>query len=73
MKKIFAILLVLLTARAWGYSEDQLQGDPHSTFHYNLVRTLAAAAGFSDQSHFCRVFKRLVGVSPALYRATFRP
>lgn len=48
MKKLSAILLALLCAsRLWGYSEDQLGQDPHSTFHYNLVRTLAAAAGFS--------------------------
>lgn len=32
---------------AWGYAEDvDLVNDAHSTFHYNLVRALAAAAGF---------------------------
>jgi hypothetical protein len=48
MKRLFAALLVVLLAspQLWGYSEDQLGQDPHSTFHYNLVRTLAAAAGF---------------------------
>ena len=33
----------------------------------NAVQT-ALACGFSDQSHFIRVFKRLVGVSPGRYR-----
>jgi AraC family transcriptional regulator len=30
---------------------------------------VALAAGFADQSHFTRTFKRLVGVTPAAYRA----
>jgi AraC family transcriptional regulator len=29
---------------------------------------IALSAGFADQSHFCRVFKRLTGVTPANYR-----
>jgi len=29
---------------------------------------VAARAGFSDQSHFCRHFKRLVGVTPGRFR-----
>jgi AraC family transcriptional regulator len=29
---------------------------------------VALAAGFSDQSHFGRIFKRLVGLTPAAYR-----
>jgi transcriptional regulator GlxA family with amidase domain len=29
---------------------------------------VASAAGFADQSHFARHFKRLVGVTPAQYR-----
>ncbi|HMI99604.1 MAG TPA: helix-turn-helix transcriptional regulator [Gaiellaceae bacterium] len=33
------------------------------------VATIAAQAGFADQSHFTRVFKRYVGVTPARYRA----
>jgi AraC family transcriptional regulator len=33
---------------------------------------VAHAAGFFDQSHFGRTFKQLTGVSPALYRRTFR-
>jgi AraC family transcriptional regulator len=33
---------------------------------------VAAAAGFSDQSHFCRVFKRIVGTTPARYREALR-
>jgi two-component system response regulator YesN len=29
---------------------------------------IAAAVGFSDQSSFCKVFKREVGISPGKYR-----
>ena len=29
---------------------------------------IASAAGFSDQSHFCRVFRRVTGMTPAEYR-----
>jgi AraC family transcriptional regulator len=32
------------------------------------LATVAARAGFADQSHFSRVFRRLTGVSPAEYR-----
>jgi len=31
-----------------------------------------AACGFSDQSHFSRTFKRLMGMTPAQYRANFK-
>jgi AraC family transcriptional regulator len=33
---------------------------------------IASAAGFSDQSHMCRTFKRHTGLSPAKYRAASR-
>jgi AraC family transcriptional regulator len=33
------------------------------------IATIAMQAGFADQSHFTRVFKRYVGVTPARYRA----
>jgi AraC family transcriptional regulator len=33
---------------------------------------IATAAGFYDQSHFSRTFKRLTGLTPAAYRASFR-
>jgi AraC family transcriptional regulator len=33
---------------------------------------IALAAGFADQSHFTRTFKRLTGVTPASYRLVYR-
>lgn len=33
------------------------------------VTEIAAAAGFGDVNYFCRVFKKLMGISPAKYRA----
>jgi AraC-like DNA-binding protein len=30
--------------------------------------TVAAEVGFADQSHLCRHFKRIVGVTPGLYQ-----
>jgi AraC family transcriptional regulator len=33
---------------------------------------IAAAAGFCDQSHFARLFKRHTGLTPAEYRASVR-
>jgi len=35
------------------------------------LATIAAGSGFSDQSHFSRIFKRLMGMTPAQYRANF--
>jgi len=29
---------------------------------------IALAAGYSDQSHFCRAFRRAMGITPAAYR-----
>jgi AraC-like DNA-binding protein len=34
---------------------------------------IADACGFVDQSHFTRVFKSLLGVTPAIYAASHRP
>jgi AraC family transcriptional regulator len=34
------------------------------------LAAIAQAAGFSDQSHFSRIFKRVTGVTPAVYRAS---
>lgn len=35
------------------------------------LASIASTAGFSDQSHFSRAFKRLIGVTPGEYRAAF--
>jgi AraC family transcriptional regulator len=35
------------------------------------LAAIAAGAGFSDQSHFCRTLKRQFGMTPAKYRSTF--
>ena len=35
--------------------------------------TIALAAGFADQTHFCACFKRHIGTSPGAYRKRFRP
>lgn len=34
----------------------------------NTISEIAAAAGFFDQSHFTRTFKRVLGVTPGLFR-----
>ncbi|MBI3545337.1 MAG: hypothetical protein HY081_01885 [Gammaproteobacteria bacterium] len=41
--------IVLIASEAGAYYEDLKEGDtgPHSTFHYEMTRTLARAAGFS--------------------------
>jgi len=38
----------------------------------NELSDIAAAAGFCDQSHFCRRFKHATGLSPAEYRLAFQ-
>jgi len=35
----------------------------------DTLAAIALAAGFADQSHFCRVFRRQMGITPAAYRA----
>jgi len=32
---------------------------------------IALSSGFSEQSHFCRIFKRLTGLTPSQYRNNF--
>ena len=36
------------------------------------LRTVAAETGFSDQSHFTREFKRILGLTPGAYRTDLR-
>ena len=36
------------------------------------LRTVAAETGFSDQSHFTREFKRIVGLTPGAYRSDLK-
>lgn len=36
------------------------------------VAEVAVEAGFCDQSHFCRAFRRVYGMSPSVYRADAR-
>jgi DNA-binding LacI/PurR family transcriptional regulator/AraC-like DNA-binding protein len=37
------------------------------------IQEIAFRAGFQDQSYFCRVFKKICGVSPGQYRKTYDP
>ena len=37
------------------------------------IAAIAAEAGFADQSHFCRVFRRETGWTPAGWRSAHRP
>jgi AraC family transcriptional regulator len=37
------------------------------------LAAIATATGFADQSHFCRTFKRLIGMTPAEYRSVLSP
>ncbi|VXD06038.1 AraC family transcriptional regulator [Enterobacterales bacterium 8AC] len=37
------------------------------------IADIALESGFSDQSHFTRVFRRQLGVTPAVYRASLNP
>jgi AraC family transcriptional regulator len=36
------------------------------------LRELAVACGFADQSHFCTIFKRQMGITPLAFRRTCR-
>jgi AraC family transcriptional regulator len=36
------------------------------------IAEVAISAGFCDQSHFAKTFKKLIGITPAEYRANYR-
>jgi len=40
------------------------------SFSHDPLLEIALAAGFSDQSQFCRTFRRLTGMTPGEFRAT---
>jgi AraC family transcriptional regulator len=40
--------------------------------HDERLAAVASSSGFADQSHFCRVFKALVGRTPSQFRAAVR-
>jgi hypothetical protein len=44
---LFLTSAVSLPMQGWAYSEDTTSGGAHSSFHYELTRTLARASGFS--------------------------
>jgi AraC family transcriptional regulator len=48
------------------YASSQLSDSQDS------LAAIAHAAGFCDQSHLCRIFKRLTGMTPARYRSLSR-
>jgi AraC-like DNA-binding protein len=39
--------------------------------HGDPLSEVAAAAGFADQAHMTRLFRRMMGVTPGVYRAAF--
>lgn len=39
----------------------------------DMIKAIAADAGFLDYQHFCRTFKKRMGVSPAEYRRSKNP
>lgn len=40
---------------------------------HQALADIAIAAGFYDQSHFARIFKKLTGMTPAQYRVNYLP
>ena len=50
----------------------QRLGAPGMTLDIGPLATVAAATGFTDQSHLCRVFKSLLGCTPVEFRGFAR-
>ncbi|WP_323126915.1 MULTISPECIES: AraC family transcriptional regulator [unclassified Psychrobacter] len=48
-----------------GEAKDLLQ------FSVSPIEQIAWAVGYSDASAFCKIFKRLVGLTPSAYRNRF--
>lgn len=57
-----ALHAYVMQRRVWRAMERVAAGDP--------LADIAAACGFADQSHLTRVFRRMVGVTPAKLRKT---
>ena len=51
----------------WNYriqkSIEWMQQQPHAT-----LQQIAQLSGFSSQSHYCRIFKKVMMITPAYYR-----
>ena len=76
MKNTLLVLLVSAALPCTAAVEPMFRGGPAHTgvaaSDAPLIE-IAAAAGFYDQSHFSRTFKRLTGLTPAEYRVMSRP
>ena len=69
---------VIVVVRATGMSPHAYQRQARVRRACALIRLgqpladVAAAAGFADQAHLTRVFRRVVGVTPGVYAEAFR-
>ncbi|AKT39546.1 helix-turn-helix domain-containing protein [Chondromyces crocatus] len=56
----------------WQMNERILQAQQHLVQGSSSLAEIALATGFTEQSHFTRVFSRMVGASPGAYRRARR-
>ena len=65
--------------RHYGYTVGEILRRERIEFACQLLKSeeslanIATAAGFYDQSHFAKAFKRLMGMTPTQYRTSFLP